>query len=64
MEKVFENSAIGTIELKNRILRSATHEGMGDEYGRPLKELYDLYEKLAKGGVGEIITGYRRWGRC
>jgi 2,4-dienoyl-CoA reductase-like NADH-dependent reductase (Old Yellow Enzyme family) len=58
MEKVFEKSAIGTIELKNRILRSATHEGMGDEYGRPLKELFDLYEKLAKGGVGAIITGY------
>lgn len=58
MKKVFEKSMIGTIELKNRILRSATHEGMGDESGKPLKELYDLYEKLAKGGVGAIITGY------
>ncbi len=58
MKKVFEKSMIGTIELKNRILRSATHEGMGDKSGKPLKELYDLYEKLAKGGVGAIITGY------
>lgn len=58
MKKVFERSAIGTIELKNRILRSATHEGMGDQYGKPLKELYDTYEKLAKGGAGAIITGY------
>ena len=58
MKKVFEKSVIGTIELKNRILRSATHEGMGDKYGKPLKELYDVYEKLAKGGVGAIITGY------
>jgi 2,4-dienoyl-CoA reductase-like NADH-dependent reductase (Old Yellow Enzyme family) len=49
---------IGSIELKNRILRSATHEGMGDKSGKPLKGLYDLYEKLAKGGVGAIITGY------
>jgi 2,4-dienoyl-CoA reductase-like NADH-dependent reductase (Old Yellow Enzyme family) len=58
MKKVFERSVIGPIELKNRILRSATHEGMGDRYGKPLKELYDLYEKLAKGGAGAIITGY------
>ena len=58
MKKVFERSVIGTIELKNRILRSATHEGMGDKYGKPLKELYDTYEKLAKGGAGAIITGY------
>ena len=58
MKKVFERSVIGPIELKNRILRSATHEGMGDQYGKPLKELYDVYEKLAKGGAGAIITGY------
>jgi len=58
MKKVFEKSMIGTTELKNRILRSATHEGMGDQYGKPLKELYDVYEKLAKGGAGAIITGY------
>jgi len=58
MNKVFEKSMIGTIELKNRILRSATQEGMGDRSGKPLKELYDLYEKMAKGGVGAIITGY------
>lgn len=58
MKKVFERGVIGTIELKNRILRSATHEGMGDQYGKPLKELYDVYEKLAKGGAGAIITGY------
>jgi len=58
MKKVFEKSVIGTIEMRNRILRSATHEGMGDQYGKPLKDLYDVYEKLATGGAGAIITGY------
>ncbi len=58
MKRVFEKSMLGTIELKNRILRSATHEGMGEKSGKPLKELYGLYEKLAEGGVGAIITGY------
>ncbi len=58
MKKVFERSVVGTVELKNRILRSATHEGMGDQSGKPLKELYDVYEKLVKGGAGAIITGY------
>ncbi len=58
MKKVFEKSMIGTIEFKNRILRSATHEGMGDKSGKPIKEFYDLYQKLAKGGVGGMITGY------
>jgi 2,4-dienoyl-CoA reductase-like NADH-dependent reductase (Old Yellow Enzyme family) len=58
VKKVFEKSMIGIIELKNRILRSATHEGIGDEHGGPTKELYNVYERLAKGGVGAIITGY------
>jgi 2,4-dienoyl-CoA reductase-like NADH-dependent reductase (Old Yellow Enzyme family) len=56
--KVFEKGTIAGARLKNRIIRSATHEGMGDDQGRPLPQLTHLYTKLAEGGVGAVITGY------
>jgi len=58
MAKVFEASSFGGMVLKNRIIRSATHEGLGDDEGRPISDLRDIYLKLAAGGVGAIITGY------
>ncbi len=58
MPILFERTSIKTMELKNRLVRSATHEGMADENGFPTRNLFELYEGLAKGGVGLIITGY------
>ena len=46
------------MELKNRLVRSATHEGMSDENGFPTQDLFKLYERLAKGGIGLITTGF------
>jgi 2,4-dienoyl-CoA reductase-like NADH-dependent reductase (Old Yellow Enzyme family) len=55
---VFEQSSLAGIKLKNRIIRSATHEGMADHRGFPTQKLRKLYVDLAKGDVGAIITGY------
>lgn len=57
MAVLFEKTNIKSMELKNRLVRSATHEGMADENGFPTEALFKLYERLAKGGVGLIITG-------
>jgi len=55
---IFEPSEIDSIKLKNRIIRSATHEGLADEEGYPTDLLLRKYEALAKNEVGCIITGY------
>ncbi len=54
---VFEQTSLAGIKLKNRIIRSATHEGMAGEKGFPTEKLKSLYVRLAKGDAGAIITG-------
>ncbi|NNK86015.1 MAG: NADH:flavin oxidoreductase [Desulfobacterales bacterium] len=58
MSILFDKTQIKGMELKNRLVRSATHEAMADDEGFPTDKLFKLYDRLAEGGVGLIITGY------
>ncbi len=58
MKKLFDETKIGSMTLKNRLWRAATWLNMADEKGHLTQRLEDVYLALAKGGVGTIITGY------
>jgi 2,4-dienoyl-CoA reductase-like NADH-dependent reductase (Old Yellow Enzyme family) len=56
LETLFTPFDLAGIRLRNRIIRSATMEGLAKPDGSPSPELEALYEDLAKGGVGLIST--------
>lgn len=58
MTQLFEETLIKGMKMRNRIVRSATWEGMCEPDGRPTQKLIDYNEDLACGGVGLIISGY------
>ncbi len=58
LEKLFTPSAIGKLNLPNRLIRSATAESMADIEGHPTNDLIEFYRELSKGGVGLIISGH------
>lgn len=55
---LFSPKKIGPMTVKNRIVRSATYEGIADTDGLVDNRYVALYENLAKGGVGLIIAGF------
>lgn len=54
---VFEPLTIGPLTLRNRIIKSATNEGMAPQ-GIPSRQLVKLHEALAQGGVGMTTLAY------
>ena len=54
MKQIFEPVKMNHIELKNRLVRSATWEGIANPDGSVTNEAYEIYEKLAKGGIGAM----------
>lgn len=57
MKSLFDCVKIGNMVSKNRFVRSATWENM-TESGHMNEKLFDIYEELAKGEIGLILTGY------
>ncbi|PLX33478.1 MAG: NADH:flavin oxidoreductase [Ignavibacteria bacterium] len=49
---------VGRLALRNRLVRSATYEGAADAAGIPHDGFRDMYEQLARSGVGMMITGF------
>ena len=54
---VFTPAWVGPFQLKNRLVRSATHDNAAARGGEVSEFQVDLYRTLAEGGVGLIITG-------
>jgi 2,4-dienoyl-CoA reductase-like NADH-dependent reductase (Old Yellow Enzyme family) len=58
MSLLFEPFKIGSLELRNRFMRSATTSYWSDNQGIVRPEIIELYRKLAMGAVGLIIKGH------
>ena len=58
MSDIFEETTMNGMKIKNRMIRSATWEGMCHPDGRPSEKLIAFYKQLSQGGVGLIITGF------
>jgi len=58
MSVLFEPFKIGSMEIRNRFMRSATTSYWSDERGIVRPEIIDLYRGLAEGGVGLIVKGH------
>ena len=57
LKTLFSPGKIGKVEIKNRIVRSATYTHTANADGKVTDEFIKFYTDLAKGGTGLIITG-------
>jgi 2,4-dienoyl-CoA reductase-like NADH-dependent reductase (Old Yellow Enzyme family) len=55
---LFEPFRMGSLELRNRFVRSATGDGTADDSGSVTDSSVAIYEKLGRGGVGLVVTGH------
>ncbi|MBN2325316.1 MAG: NADH:flavin oxidoreductase [Spirochaetes bacterium] len=55
---LFTPIRIGTIEVKNRFVRSATHDYMATQDGAVTDRQVSLYRELARRDIGLIVSGH------
>ena len=58
MKNLFDEIKLNNLTIKNRLVRSATWEGIAKPDGSIDERSYKIHEELAKGGVGLIINGF------
>ena len=58
MASLFDELRVDSMTARNRVVRAATAESLATSEGAPSERLVSLYQQLAAGGVGTIITGY------
>lgn len=58
MSILFEPNSLGSMVVKNRFVRSATQDTLGNEDGSISEEEILLYRRLAENDVGLIITAH------
>lgn len=58
MPGLFTAGKIGTLEVPNRMIRTASHEGFAEDNGAPTGEQLAFYTRFVEGGIGLVITGY------
>ena len=58
MADAFSPISIRGLELKNRFMRSATHETGADKSGWPTEKGKSFYKALGQGDIGLVVTGY------
>ena len=55
---IFDSVELNHMTLKNRLVRSATWEGLATADGSITDEAYGIYRELSHGGVGAVIVGF------
>ena len=58
LKNLFSPGKIGNVQIKNRIIRSATWVAKATNEGYVTDDLIRLFKDLAEGGTGLIISGY------